>query len=223
MAKKTNKHWWSVEAMNIAEEMIDKYPEFAELQECRIDYIHCEKTPKSNGMQIMGQVIPIRGRRAYRAAKPEYDPRNVGWVAGVNYWEVLFPIDVWNDLDDNGKSGLVHHELSHCGYDPEEKSIHTYPHDITEFFKTTRRFGNYHPANKPFVDAYIEWEGKQSKMVFDGNKEESEKSSLTLSSAAPPMNGTPYLRKPDMSVTFTHDDLQTVKAAANELRNRHGR
>lgn len=117
----------SVAVVELVSQVREQY--HPDLMGARIGVIFRETAAKSRGRRVMGEA------RKVSALQQIYIPFD---------FLLIFPEDVWGELDAYQRRALVDHELCHCTITPKEQT-RMVPHDVEMFKANFERFGFWWP------------------------------------------------------------------------------
>lgn len=133
----------------IANDLIEKYHHH--LKDIRIEYVMSDKTPKSGGKEVWGQVRKIGSLPAFLAA--DQDHQKAG--DAEPFFVMIISEPIWENLLPTKKTALVDHELCHCGVEVDDEGkvkLTLIPHDLEEFTSIVRRYGLWRDDLRDFVN-----------------------------------------------------------------------
>lgn len=117
----------TAEILPLFHEMCAECEELAYLSSYKIKFLFNHKPKMAKGKLVLGSAKPF----------PPKDKLFHDWDAVVT-----FDLTFWESCPDTHKA-LFHHELSHFAADPEAGHLISVTHDISEFFLTIKRYGDY--------------------------------------------------------------------------------
>lgn len=123
-------------ARTIAETLIPQH--HPHLVGARIEYVFRDKHQKRNGKIVAGTARKVSGLNAFLAAKPPS-------FGGLDFFVIVFALDVWMAISDAQRVALVDHELCHCWRETNDETgewdLSIRGHDIEEFAEIVYRHG----------------------------------------------------------------------------------
>jgi hypothetical protein len=145
-AKKPGKEWRSApEVGAVAHELIARVMQHQPLIDVHVEYVFINEAPTSRGREIWGRARKISGLNAWLSHPDQ--PRS-GFVKAFDYFVIEISHDVWERLDDGGRTALVDHELCHCIVDHDDDGeivLKMRSHDVEEFIGVLVRNGLWAP------------------------------------------------------------------------------
>lgn len=109
------------EVESLANDLIDRFPEFAHAKAANIKYLFREGNWNKLG--------------TCELARDKWKK-----LTGYDYVIVIHKHS-WESMNENQREALLHHELSHISFNEQTGKWAVRKHDVEEFIQTTQRYG----------------------------------------------------------------------------------
>lgn len=128
------------EVRSIAHDLIPEH--HRRLEDAPITYVFTD-IKSGKGCQTWGKTTKVTGKAAFLAS-PVPSMQGTPHDPQVGFLTIEIDDMTWAALNDRERPALVDHELSHCGWEPDDTGIMkpvVVPHDVEEFTDVVARHG----------------------------------------------------------------------------------